>query len=87
MAVIKTYRLTKPEIETLLQQAAQEGAREALTRIGLSDDTAANDVRDLRQLIDGWRDIKSTALKTVVRWCIVAILGILSVGAYVTLGK
>jgi len=87
MSVIKTYRLTKPEIETLLQQAAQEGAREALTRIGLSDDTAANDVRDLRQLIDGWRDIKSTALKTVVRWCIVCILGILSVGAYVTLGK
>ena len=87
MAVVKTYRLTKPEIEALLQQAAQEGAREALTRIGLSDDTAANDVRDLRQLIDGWRDIKSTALKTVVRWCIVAILGVLSVGAYVTLSK
>ena len=87
MAVVKTYRLTKPEIEALLQQAAQEGAREALTRIGLSDDTAANDVRDLRQLIDGWRDIKSTALKTVVRWCIVAILGVMSVGAYVTLGK
>lgn len=87
MGQVTTYRLTKSEIEAMLQRAAQEGAKEALTRIGLSDDTAANDVRDLRQLIDGWRDIKSTALKTVVRWCIVCILGILSVGAYVTLGK
>ena len=87
MAVVKTYRLTKAEINTLLQQAAQEGAKEALCRIGLSDETAANDVRELRQLIDGWRDIKSTALKTVVRWCIVAILGVMSVGAYVTLGR
>jgi 2-iminoacetate synthase ThiH len=87
MAQVTTYRLTKSEIEAMLQQAAQQGAREALTRIGLSDDNAPHDVRELRQLIDGWRDIKSTALKTIVRWCILGILGILSVGAYVTLGK
>ena len=87
MAQVTTYRLTKTEIEAMLQQAAQQGAREALARIGLSDDDAPHDVRELRQLIDGWRDVKSTALKTIVRWCILAILGILSVGAYVTLGK
>jgi 2-iminoacetate synthase ThiH len=87
MAEVTTYRLTKSEIEAMLHQAAQQGAREALTRIGLSDDNAPHDVRELRQLIDGWRDIKSTAVKTLVRWAILGILGILSVGAYVTLGK
>jgi len=87
MAEVTTYRLSKPEIEAMLQKAAQQGAREALTRIGLSDDNAPHDVRELRQLIDGWRDIKSTAVKTLVRWAILGILGILSVGAYVTLGK
>ena len=87
MAQVTTYRLTKSEIEELLQQAAQQGAKEALSRIGLSDDDAPHDVRELRQLIDGWRDVKSTAIKTLVRWAILGILGILSVGAYVTLGK
>ena len=87
MAQVTTYRLTKPEIEAMLQQAAQQGVREALTRIGLSDDNAPHDVRELRQLIDGWRDIKSTAVKKLVRWAILGIIGILSVGAYVTLGK
>ena len=52
MAEVTTYRLSKPEIEAMLQQAAQQGAREALTRIGLSDDNAPHDVRELRQLID-----------------------------------
>jgi len=87
MAEDTTYRWHKPQIEAMLQQAAQQGAREALARTGVSDDDAPHDVRELRQLIDGWRDVKSTALKTIVRWCILAILGILSVGAYVTLGK
>ena len=87
MAEVTTYRLTKTEIEAMLQQAAQQGAKEALSRIGLSDDDAPHDVRELRQLIDGWRDVKSTAIKTLVRWAILGILGILSVGAYVTLGK
>tara|TARA_R110000823_G_scaffold14939_10_gene49014 strand:- start:2152 stop:2412 length:261 start_codon:yes stop_codon:yes gene_type:complete len=83
MAEVTTYRLSKPEIEAMLQQAAQQGAREALTRIGLSDDNAPHDVRELRQLIDGWREVKSTVFKAVVKWCVIALLGALTVGAYV----
>ena len=48
---------------------------------------AAKDIHDLRQLIDGWRDIKSTAVKTMVRWVVLCLLGCISIGVYMSLNK
>lgn len=75
-------RLTDEQLEVLLERAAHQGASRALRSVGLEDGGAANDIRDLRQLIDGWRDVKKSVIHTVAKWVVLVILGIISVGAW-----
>lgn len=80
--------LTDKQLEAMLERSAELGAQKALSKVGLSDDLdAAKDIHDLRQLIDGWRDIKSTAIKTMVRWVVLALLGCISIGVYMSINK
>lgn len=80
--------LTDKQLEAMLERSAELGAQKALAKVGLSDDLdAAKDIHDLRQLIDGWRDIKSTAVKTMVRWVVLALLGCISIGVYMSISK
>lgn len=66
------------EIALLLDQAAEKGARRALESIGLHDDQAGNDIRDLRTLIDGWREAKRTMFQTITKWFTFGVLGLLA---------
>jgi hypothetical protein len=74
--------MTKLELEQLVERSARRGAKEALASIGLHDETAGKDIHDLRQLIDSWRDVKKSVVNTFVKWLVLVILGILSVGAW-----
>lgn len=58
--------LTRLELQTLLTQAACNGAKQALAEIGLSDTEAGADIRDLRDWLRACRAVKSEALKTAV---------------------
>jgi hypothetical protein len=80
-------KLSKEQLDLLLNKAAEAGAKKALLHLGLHDEDAGKDIRDLRELIDGWRDIKGTAVRTVVRWFIMLVLGTIAVGTYVTFNK
>lgn len=60
--------LSSIELELLLQKAAECGAKKALHDIGLHDEEAASDMRELRGILDTWRDTKATAWKTFVGW-------------------
>jgi hypothetical protein len=62
------------ELDALLERAAERGARRALESIGLHDDDAGKDIRDLRTLIDGWRTAKKAALTTISQWLTVGVL-------------
>ncbi len=73
--------LTHEQLERMLERAAEAGARSALDRIGLHDEDAGHDMRELRGLLDAWRDAKRTATQTVVRTLTVALLGLLAAGA------
>lgn len=68
------------ELATLLDQAAEKGARRALESVGLHDNSAGNDIRELRGLLDSWRDAKKTALGAIVKWATLGFLGILAAG-------
>jgi len=52
----------------LIEAASEEGATKALARLGLHDESAGNDIRELRDLLDAWRDTRRTAWRTFVRW-------------------
>ena len=59
--------MTETELERIIHQAAHEGAKEVLKEIGLSDEEAYDDVKELRGLLDSWRATKVTVGQTVAR--------------------
>ena len=60
-------RMPEEEFEELLELAAERGAKKALADVGLIDEHAANDIRDLRSLLGAVRMVKRMAWQTVVR--------------------
>ncbi|MBI1775214.1 MAG: hypothetical protein HYR63_07705 [Proteobacteria bacterium] len=54
------------ELAQLMERAAEAGARKALAAVGLSDEDAASDVRDLRGLLDAFRTVKHMVAHTIV---------------------
>jgi len=78
--------LSDTELDALLEQAAERGARRALERLGLHDDEAGKDIHDLRTLIDSWRDAKRTVAKAFIQWFTIGLLGLLTVGMWMQFG-
>ena len=68
--------------EQQLRTIVREEMKSALKEVGLHDDDAGNDVRDLRSLITDWRGIKKTIWHTIARAGTVFVLGILMLGAW-----
>ena len=60
-------RMPEEEFEELLELAAERGAKKALADVGLVDEHAANDIRDMRSLLSALRVAKHTAWSTVIR--------------------
>ena len=60
-------RMSVEEFEEYLELAAERGAKRALADVGLVDEEAASDIRDLRSLLSADRIARHTAWQTVVR--------------------
>ncbi|MBA8843502.1 hypothetical protein FHW02_001538 [Ochrobactrum sp. RH1CCR137] len=78
------FRMSETEFEVLLARAAETGARRALHEVGLGTD-AAEDIRDLRSLLAGFRLAKRTAVQTTVRIITTGILLALMAGIAIKL--
>ena len=57
-------------LRALVEEASEVGAARALRTLGLMDDKAGPDIIELRQLIQGWRDAKRSALSAGVAWVV-----------------
>lgn len=68
--------------QQLLRTIVREEMKSALKEIGLHDDDAGDDVRDLRSLITDWRGMKKTIMQTIARAGTVFVLGLLMLGAW-----
>jgi 2-iminoacetate synthase ThiH len=76
-------RAMSPEvIEEMMARAAKQGARAALESIGLHDENAGDDMKELRNLLDAWRSTKKTVWSQVVKAATMAILGAIAAGAF-----
>jgi hypothetical protein len=73
-------------LRPLIEQASETGARRALERLGLADESAAKDMADLRELLSAWRDAKRTARKAVIDWVVRGAFALLLIGIAVKLG-
>jgi len=68
--------------EIALRQIIREEMKSVLKEVGLHDEDAGNDVRDLRSLITDWRGMKKVVWQTVARAGTVFVLGLLMLGAW-----
>jgi hypothetical protein len=78
--------MTEQELELLLDRAAKRGAQEALKSIGLSDENAYHDMKEIRNLLDAWRATKQTVGHTIARVITTAILTALAAGIWMNWG-
>ena len=74
-------------IEDIARRAVESGVQKALKDIGLHDEEARRDIRDIRNLLDAWRKTKRTAWNTTVRWATTGLLGYLIFTLGVDIGK
>jgi 2-iminoacetate synthase ThiH len=78
----KPVILTQAQLTALLEQAAESGARKALSAVGLHDDKAARDVIDLRSLLEAFRSAKNTVWTTIIRVGTVAALAFIGAAVW-----
>lgn len=77
--------LRPEDLDELLIRAAEKGAERALAALGLENGHVAKDIRDLRGLIEAWRQARQTAWQTLIKLLTTGILVALIVGASIKL--
>ena len=77
--------MPRDEFEELLARAAERGARRALADVGLDGPEAANDIRELRGLLEAFNTAKHTAWQTVIKMVTTGFLLALVAGALIKL--
>ena len=77
----RVLTVRKEDFEDLLDRAAERGAERALVHLGLEGPHAAADIRELRDLLEAWRDARRTAWRTVIRVATTSLLVVALLGA------
>ncbi|MFN4063020.1 MAG: DUF6127 family protein [Parazoarcus communis] len=77
--------LRREDFDELLDRAAERGAERCLAHLGLENGSAAKDIRELRDLLEAWRDARRTVWQTTVKVITTGILAALLVGAAIKL--
>ncbi len=80
-----TLLLRREDFEDLLDRAAERGAERCLAHLGLENGSAARDIRELRDLLEAWRDARRTVWRTVIKVATTGLLAALLVGAAIKL--
>lgn len=73
-------------LRAIVEEAGELAATRALARLGLADEGAGADVRELRELLTAWREAKRSAWRTAWRWLVRLASAALLAGMAVELG-
>ena len=77
--------LRRKDFDELLDRAAERGAERCLAHLGLENGHAAKDIRELRDLLEAWRDARRTAWQTIIKVATTGLLAVILVGAAIKL--
>ncbi len=77
--------LRREDFDELLDRAAERGAERCLAHLGLENGHAAKDIRELRDLLEAWRDARRTAWQTIIKVATTGLLAVILVGAAIKL--
>jgi len=80
------FRLTEDEMDLLITKSAHIGAKRALADLGLHDENAATDIREIRSILDGYRVAKKGFLSAFGKALAVCVLAVLGFGIYLAGG-
>ena len=80
-----TIQLRMDDFDDILEQAAEKGAERCLAHLGLENGHAARDIRELRDLLDAWRDARRTAWQTIIKVVTTGALAMLLLGTAIKL--
>lgn len=83
----KRLVLEAAELRAMLEKAAEDGARRALAGVGLHDEDAADDVRDLRSLMADWRTVKRGVFTSMANALVLGLIGAIATGIWWHLRK
>ena len=73
-------------LRAILEETTEIATDRVLDRLGLADPSAENDLDELRELLQAWRDAKASAWKAFIEWLIRGFLALLLIGIAVRLG-
>ncbi len=73
-------------LRAIVEETSALATDKVLERIGLGDSGAEGDLVELRELLQAWRDAKTSAWKAFVDWLIRGALALLLIGIAVRLG-
>ena len=73
-------------LRAIIEEASELGAARVLARMGLDDETAQDDMSELRQLLRAWRDAKASAWKAAVDWAVRGIMALVLIGIAFRIG-
>lgn len=73
-------------LRAVVEEASELGAQRVLARMGLDDADAHSDLSELRQLLQAWRDAKTSAWKAAIGWVVRGALALLLMGMAWRLG-
>ena len=73
-------------LRAIVEEASALATDRALERLGLGDPGAEGDLVELRELLQAWRDAKTSAWRAFIDWMIRGVLALLLIGIAVRLG-
>jgi hypothetical protein len=73
-------------LRAVVEEASELGAERALQRLGLADPHAPQDLSELRDLLQAWRDAKASAWKAAIAWVVRGAFALLLMGIAWRLG-
>jgi len=84
---VSEIKLTTEELEEMLDRSAKRGAKLVLRELGLHDETAAVDIREIRGLLDTWRQTRLSIWNTFVKITTIAVFTFIGAAISMKLGN
>lgn len=77
--------IPQPLLESMLDRAAEKGAKRALADVGIGGKEAGEDIRELRSLLSALQMAKRTMWQTIIRMITIGFILSLMAGAAIKL--
>jgi hypothetical protein len=84
---VSDIKLTTEELEEMLDRSAKRGAKLVLRELGLQDETAAVDIREIRSLLDTWRQTRQSIWNTFVKITTVTVFTFIAAAIWMKIGN